>query len=197
MATRLYGAKVFTKLDVRNGFWHVVLDDESSFLTTFNTPFGRYRWLRMPFGIRSAPEVFQWKMHELIEGIPNIEVVGDDFVIVGYGTTKEEATKDHDKNLCAFLQHCESKGLKLNIDKLQLRKTEAITGGWHAKRLDVRPCLYPYFDIRDELTVQGELIFKGQQLHLFQVEFRNIQRDFRPFQMIFRFVMWISDISKW
>lgn len=40
----------------------------------------------------------------------------------------------------------------------------AITGGWPAKRLDVRRCLHPYFDIRNELTVQGELIFKGQQL---------------------------------
>lgn len=42
VATRLHGAKVFTKLDVRNGFWHVCLDEESSFLTTFNTPFGRH-----------------------------------------------------------------------------------------------------------------------------------------------------------
>lgn len=138
VATRLHGAKVFTKLDVRNGFWHVVLVDESSFLTTFNTPFGRYRWLRMPFGIRSAPEVFQRKMHELIEGIPNVEVVADDFVVVGYGTTKEEATKDHDKNLCAFLQRCESKGLKLNIDKLQLRKTEVPFIGHVATGTDLR-----------------------------------------------------------
>ena len=58
VATCLHGAKVFTKLAVRNGFWHVKLDDSSSDLTTFNTPFGRYRWKRMAFGIRSAPEVF-------------------------------------------------------------------------------------------------------------------------------------------
>ena len=58
IATRLYGAKVFTVLDIRQGFWHVPLDEASSFLTTFNTPFGRYRWKRMPFGISSAPEVF-------------------------------------------------------------------------------------------------------------------------------------------
>ena len=51
IATRLHGAKVFTVMDVRNGFWHVSLDEESSYLTTFQTPFGRYRWRRMPFGI--------------------------------------------------------------------------------------------------------------------------------------------------
>lgn len=38
VATRLHGAKIFTKLDVKNGFWHIELDQESSYLTTFNTP---------------------------------------------------------------------------------------------------------------------------------------------------------------
>ena len=52
IATRLHGAKVFTVLDVRHGFWHVCLDDRSSYLTTFHTLFGRYRYKRMPFGIR-------------------------------------------------------------------------------------------------------------------------------------------------
>ena len=87
VATRLYGAKLFTILDVRIGFWHVVLDESSSFLTTFHTPFGRYRWKRMPFGICSAPEVFQRRMHELIEGLHGIEVITDDFAAVGFGKT--------------------------------------------------------------------------------------------------------------
>ena len=59
VATRLQGARLFSVLDERNGFWHIKLEEESSYLTTFNTPFGRYRWKRMPFGISSAPEVFQ------------------------------------------------------------------------------------------------------------------------------------------
>ncbi|XP_061184909.1 uncharacterized protein K02A2.6-like [Saccostrea echinata] len=45
-------AKVFSVLDARNGFWHVELDKESSMLTTFNTPFGRFRLLRMPLVFR-------------------------------------------------------------------------------------------------------------------------------------------------
>ena len=124
IATRLHGGKVFTKLDVRNGFWHVALDEDSSFLTTFHTPFGRYRWRRLPFGISSAPEVFQRKMHELIEGQSGIEVVADDFIVIGCGSTVEEATVDHDKVLMAFLERCKEQGVKLNTDKLNLRMTE-------------------------------------------------------------------------
>ena len=52
-------AKVFTKIDARNGHWHVQLDDESSKLTTFDTPYGRYRWKRLPFGVSVASEIFQ------------------------------------------------------------------------------------------------------------------------------------------
>lgn len=78
----------------------------------------------MPFGISSAPEVFQWKMHEVIEGLSGAEVVADDFVVVGFGNTSEEATQDHDKNLECFLQWCAEKNLKLNDKKLQLRLLE-------------------------------------------------------------------------
>jgi len=56
VARRLQG---FTKLDVRSSFWHITLDSPSSYLTTFNTPFGMFRWRRMPFGIPSAPDGFQ------------------------------------------------------------------------------------------------------------------------------------------
>ena len=124
VATRLYGAKCFTILDVRHGFWHIPLDEASSTLTTFNSPFGRYRWKRLPFGISSAPEVFQRKMHEVIEGLTGVEVIADDFIVVGLGDTEEQATENHDANLEAFLKRCVERNLRLNIAKMRLRLPE-------------------------------------------------------------------------
>ena len=124
MSTRLHGAKVFSVLDVRSGLWHVRLDEPSSYLTTFNTPFGRYRWKRLPFGICSAPEIFQRKMHQPIEGLSGVEVVADDFVIVGFGDNAVDAHRSHDANLLAFIQRCEQSGVKLNANKMELRIPE-------------------------------------------------------------------------
>ena len=56
---KLTKARVFSVADAKDGFLQVRLDEKSSYLTTFYTPFGLYRWLRMPFGIKSAPEEFQ------------------------------------------------------------------------------------------------------------------------------------------
>lgn len=72
----------------------------------------------MPFGISSAPEVFQRKMHELIKGLTGIEVVADDFI--------EEATKDHDKTLLEFLKRCEERNVRLNPEKLKLRQSQVL-----------------------------------------------------------------------
>ena len=125
IAMRLHDAKVFTILDGHSESWHICLDDESSQLTTFNAPFGRYHWKWMPFGISSAPELFQSKMHELIEGLAGVEVVADDFAVIGCGSTMEAAITDHEQNLLRFLERYEERYVRLNTDTFQLCQTEA------------------------------------------------------------------------
>ena len=56
---QLTGATIFTKLDAKNGFWQIPLSPESHSLTTFITPFGRYHFNKLPFGISIASELFQ------------------------------------------------------------------------------------------------------------------------------------------
>ena len=62
-------AEYYSVLDATSGCWQIELDEESSLLTTFNTPFGRYRLTRIPFDIHSAQEVFQKTMDMAFEGI--------------------------------------------------------------------------------------------------------------------------------
>jgi hypothetical protein len=116
---RMQGAKVFSFLDATQGFHHVVLDEESSLLTTFNTPFGRYKWLRMPFGISSASEVFHRKMVECLHGIDGVEVFIDDIAV--WGRNEEE----HDHRLQQVLERCKKKGIHLNRKKCRINVREA------------------------------------------------------------------------
>jgi hypothetical protein len=117
---KLSKAKVFSVLDAKDGFWQVELDEESSLLTTFWTPKGRYRWCRMPFGISTAPEEFQRRLHETLDGVHGIEVIADDILITGSGNTQQEAENDHDRNLRALLERAKEKNLKLNYKKRKI-----------------------------------------------------------------------------
>ena len=110
-------AKIFTVLDAKDGFHQVKLDEASLQLTTFWMPFGCYRYLRMPFGISSAPEEFQRRMHATLQGLPGVKVIADDILVFGSGATDEEC---HDANLDRLLQRAQEKNLKFNKKKLRL-----------------------------------------------------------------------------
>lgn len=115
-------AKVFSTVDAKQGFWNVKLDKPSSALTCFETPWGRYRWLRMCFGISPAPELFMSKMHETIAGLPGVTCIADDILIFGSGDNIEDAEADHDRNLIGLLERCRERNLHLNSEKIQLRR---------------------------------------------------------------------------
>ena len=80
---RMPGARFFSTMDTRSGYWQIPIDEESSKLTTFNTLFGRFRFTRMPFGIRSAQEVFHKRVHEIFEDIQGVETDIDDILVWG------------------------------------------------------------------------------------------------------------------
>ena len=89
----LTDAKVFSVLDATNGFRHVELDEYSSKLTCFNTPYGRFRWLLMPFGLKSAPEEYARRQAQTLGGLEQIKIIADDILVFGVGATQEEAIR--------------------------------------------------------------------------------------------------------
>jgi hypothetical protein len=118
VTSQLSGAQYFTVLDATSGYWAIPLSEESSYLTTFQTPYGRYRYLRMPFGICSAQEVFQKKMDRIFEGIPGVHIIVDDILVAG------STIKEHDERLLATLVRARENGIKFNPKKLQRCSSE-------------------------------------------------------------------------
>ena len=105
-------------MDAASGFWQIPLDSECVKLTPFITPFGRYCFNRLPFGITSAPEIFQFKMNELLEGLEGVVVYMDDILV--YGSNM----KEHDERLSKVLHVLKENGLKLNDSKCHYHQSE-------------------------------------------------------------------------
>ena len=112
----LSGATVFSKLDANSGFWQIPLAAESRLLTTFITPFGRYCFNKLPFGISSAPELFQKRMSILLEGLSGVVCLMDDVLVVGSNQ------QEHDERLVKVLERVQSAGVTLNAEKCEFGK---------------------------------------------------------------------------
>ena len=84
--------KYFTVKDATLGFWHVPLDFRSSLLTTFNTPWSKYRWLRMPFGLKVSGDVFKERLGRVLRLTPEVLGIADDIVIHGATENMHDGT---------------------------------------------------------------------------------------------------------
>ena len=130
---QLAGATVFSKLDANSGYWQIPLSKESAILTTFISPFGRFCFKRLPFGITSAPEHFQRRMSSLLSGIDGVVCLMDDILI--HGTTQEE----HDERLARVLTRLQDAGLTLNREKCAFSQDRVSFLGHLIDREGIRP----------------------------------------------------------
>ena len=88
MLSQLSTGKLFSKLDANSGFWQIVLAPESRALTTFLTPWGRFQFRRFPFGLSSAPEIFQRSIEKILGGLEGVVCMMDDVLV--FGTDADE-----------------------------------------------------------------------------------------------------------
>ena len=117
-------AKVFTVLDALKGYHQCPLDADSQELTTFITPFSRYKYLRAPYGISSISEHYNRRMTEAFSGLSGFRRIVDDFVIYDNNVT------DHVKHVEQFLQRCVENNIALNMEKCQFFKAQVTFAGF-------------------------------------------------------------------
>ena len=99
IAHLLADASIMTVCDCKKGYRHQKLDDASSYLTTFNTEIGRFRYTVMPFGITVLGDVFERKLDQCFGKMDQVIVIAYDIMVVG----KQQNNKDHDIALTNLL----------------------------------------------------------------------------------------------
>ena len=192
-------AKVFTVLYAISGFWQVELDEESSKLCTFNTPFGRYRFTRLPFGIKSAPEVFQRYMSEMLQGIPGAQPIPGADAVVDDNLIWGASVEEHDERLRMMLERARVYNLKLNKKKCQLRQDEVAYVGHVITKQGLKPDpekiraiskMKPPENLKELRTFLGFVQYLGKFLP-------NLATESAPLrQLLEKEIVWLWDNEK-
>lgn len=142
-------AKYFSKLDAKAGYWAVPLEESSQLLTTFRTPFGRYCWKRLPFGLCVSQDLFQQRMDQIVETLQGCINIADDICIVG------KTAEEHDRNLIALMERARESGLVFNSDKCIIKQSSIPFFGHLYTRQGIQPDPAKVVDIKEMPTPQN------------------------------------------
>ena len=117
---RFYGARYFISIDLRSGYWQIILHLLSKCKTAFSTRYGQYQWNVLPFGLTNAPAGFQRRMIRILRKfIDKFCIVYLDDILI-YSRTKEE----HDLHIKTILRALNEAGMILNLDKCKFFQRE-------------------------------------------------------------------------
>ena len=125
MLADLNGAKLFSKLDLNQGYHQLLLDESSRYITTFSTHIGLRRYKRLNFGISCAAEIFQNTIRNTLEGLDGVLNVSDDILVYA----KDE--NQHEQCLTTVLQHLRDQGLTLNPKKCSFAQSSITYLGYN------------------------------------------------------------------
>jgi transposase InsO family protein len=124
----------FSTLDAKSGYWSQKLSAESQLLTAFNTPFKKYCFVRLPFGLSVSSEIFCEQMDKALEGIPGTFPCADDVKV--QGSTEEK----HDVHLLETVERAQTAGIKFNPKKCMIKRREISYFGRIISPEGIKPC---------------------------------------------------------
>ena len=110
----LQDVTLFSHLDGKSAYWNVELDEKSSKLRTFNTHEGRFRYMKMPYGMRSYHDINQKKMDQAFDKCKGTFAIADDIQVY-------DSDINHDMHLHEATERTRQSGLKLNYDKCGIK----------------------------------------------------------------------------
>ena len=126
MLKHLHSAKIFSKFDMKSGFWQIQISEKDRYKTAFTVLFGQYEWNVMPFGLKNAPSEFQKIMNDIFMRQSQYIIVYIDDVLVF-----SNSIEDHFKHVNKFLRTAEINGLVVSKPKISLFQTKVrFLGHW-------------------------------------------------------------------
>ena len=108
-------------------------------VTTFETLLGKYRYLRTPYAIQPAAEIFQRKMPETLDGLNDVACIEDYVLIYGCGDKAKEARRHHGRNLVQLLERCRQRNIRLNKDMTKLNRDSVRCMGHARTKSGLKP----------------------------------------------------------
>ena len=116
---RLYNATIFSKFDMKFGFWQIQITEKDRYKTTYTVPFGHYEWNVMPFGLKNAPSKFQNIMNDIFNNYTRFSIVYIDDVLIFSNSIEE-----HFQHLKIFQRIVRENGLVIFASKIKLFQTK-------------------------------------------------------------------------
>ena len=129
----LNGGTVFTTIDLSDAYLQVEMEEESKKLLVMNTSKGLFRYERLPFGVKTAPGIFQRIMDQMVSGLKGTFAYLDDIVVTG------STVQEHDANLMALLERIRDYGFRIRPEKCTFGKESIKYLGFIVDRKGRRP----------------------------------------------------------
>ena len=133
LTARLTGMRIFSKLDLRKGYWQVPVAAADIQKTAVITPFGLWEFLRMPFGLRNAGQSFQRFMDVVLRGLQFVFVYLDDILVAS------RTQAEHRLHLQEVLQRLQEHGLVINKEKCTFNSEKVDYLGHQVSAEGIRP----------------------------------------------------------